>query len=206
MMGPTSGLLGNGPASTVYNGIGGTTNITNAGTIGTTGILGFTAGRPRRWSPRRGRAGQFHQRERRRDQRLRGAGPERTGRHWQYVHQRGNRHGERVARRGRRDVEYVQCADRIVGRPRCRCGPRRQQHAQPAVEHGRRQRRTAPSRSIRSAISPISRWGGTWNINGASTASNASLTGGTAILNNSGGLGTGAIVVGGGTLEPARPG
>ena len=48
--------------------------------------------------------------------------------------------------------------------------------------------------------------GGTWNINGASTASNASLTGGTAILNNSGGLGTGAIVVGGGTSRPARPG
>lgn len=43
MMGSTSSLL-NGPALTVYNGIGGTTNITNAGTIGTTGLLGFGAG------------------------------------------------------------------------------------------------------------------------------------------------------------------
>ena len=198
-------VAGQRAASTVYNGIGGTTNITNAGTIGTTGILGFTAataqvvtaqGARRSISPTRAAA--------------RSTAPWCWPRaDWPALAIRSPTREpsrERVARRGRRDVEYVQCADRIVGRPRCRCGPRRQQHAQPAVEHGRRQRRTAPSRSIRSAISPISRWGGTWNINGASTASNASLTGGTAILNNSGGLGTGAIVVGGGTLGPARPG
>ncbi|WP_423220221.1 hypothetical protein, partial [Burkholderia multivorans] len=42
MMGSTSSLV-NGPALTVNNGIGGTTNITNAGMIGTTGLLGFGA-------------------------------------------------------------------------------------------------------------------------------------------------------------------
>ena len=51
-------MLGNGPASTVYNGIGGTTNITNAGTIGTTGILGFTAPTAQVVTAQ-GRAGQF---------------------------------------------------------------------------------------------------------------------------------------------------
>ncbi|MDR5663939.1 hypothetical protein KPA97_24180, partial [Burkholderia cenocepacia] len=48
--------------------------------------------------------------------------------------------------------------------------------------------------------------GGTWNITGASSAADASLAGGTAIINNSAGLGLGTIAAGGGTLEAGTAG
>ncbi|NIF10444.1 autotransporter domain-containing protein, partial [Burkholderia sp. Ax-1735] len=208
MMGSTSGLLGNGPALTVYNGIGGTTNITNAGTIGTTGILGFTAGPTAQVVTAQG-----------------GAQVNFTNASGGAINGSVVLAPSGLAGTGNTFTN----AGTITGNVSLGAGLGTSNTFNAltgssvglGVDAGvggnntlNLQLNPAAGGATNGAIAVdtfgnfnnLAVQGGTWDITGASTAANASLTGGTAIVHGAGALGTGTIVAGGGTLEAGAAG
>ncbi|WP_412770849.1 beta strand repeat-containing protein, partial [Ralstonia solanacearum] len=208
MMGSTSSLLVNGPALTVYNGTGGTTNITNAGTIGTTGILGFTAGPTAQVVTASGGAqvnftnsygGAING-----SVSLAPSGTLGTGNTFTNA---GTVTGSVSlgAAAGTTNTFNAMTGSSVGLGVDGGLGGNNTLNLLQNTATGSPTSGTIAVDAYTN-FSNLAVQGGIWTLNGASTATSASLTGGTAIINNSASLGTGTIAASGGALQAGTAG